>query len=127
VPLPAGDRQVLLLRVDAERTPRPIVRQGAVHVRVGNRNARADRHRIPLEDAFRIAQTDLIGWIAAESGLDVMDAYQLMTQVSESPVANVVDPNYTFIAKVRKEYLPSSAVYGGSHLQVRELGRTYLG
>jgi acetamidase/formamidase len=81
----------------------------------------------PLEDAFRIAQTDLIGWIAAESGLDVMDAYQLITQVSESPVANVVDPNYTLIAKVRKEYLPSSAVYGGSHLQVRELSRTYLG
>ncbi|MGH9890656.1 MAG: acetamidase/formamidase family protein [bacterium] len=81
----------------------------------------------PLEEAFRIAQADLIGWIAAESGLDVMDAYQLMTQVSESPVANVVDPNYTFIAKVRKEYLPSVAVYGGSHPRVRELGRTYLG
>jgi acetamidase/formamidase len=77
----------------------------------------------PLEDAFRIAQTDLIQWISAECGLDVMDAYQLMTQISESPVANVVDPNYTFIAKVRKGYLPDHSAYGGLHRRLREAAR----
>src|ERR1700759_5331892 len=29
----------------------------------------------PLEDAFRIAQTDLVQWLAAEHGLQVLDAY----------------------------------------------------
>jgi len=77
----------------------------------------------PLEDAFRVAQGDLIQWINAECGLDVMDAYQLITQVSESPVANVVDPNYTFIAKVRKAYLPSHTAYGGIHQRLREAAR----
>jgi acetamidase/formamidase len=80
----------------------------------------------PLEDAFRVAQADLVAWISAEFGLDSLDAYQLMTQVSESPVANVVDPNYTFVCKVRKEYLPERTVYGGIHDQVRELGQHYL-
>jgi acetamidase/formamidase len=79
----------------------------------------------PLEDAFRIAQTDLIQWIAQECSLDVMDAYQLMTQISESPVANVVDPNYTFIAKMRKQYLPAHAAYGGLHGRLRDIGRAH--
>jgi len=34
----------------------------------------------PLEDAFRIAQTDLVQWIAEDHNLSVMDAYQLVTQ-----------------------------------------------
>jgi hypothetical protein len=55
-----------------------------------------------------------------------MDVYQLITQVSESPVANVVDPNYTFIAKVRKDYLPRAAVYGGMHTRARDMASRYL-
>ena len=62
----------------------------------------------PLEDAFRIAHGDLVLWLVEESGLDKLDAYQLVTQISESPVANVCDPNYTFVAKAKKEYLPRS-------------------
>src|SRR6266511_398480 len=60
----------------------------------------------PLEDAFRIAQADLVAWMGEEFGLETLDAYQLLTQVSESPVANVCDPNYTFLTKVAKAYLP---------------------
>ena len=59
----------------------------------------------PLEDAFRISHADLIAWMGQEHGLEALDAYQLLTQISESPVANVVDPNYTFVTKVKKEYL----------------------
>jgi acetamidase/formamidase len=47
----------------------------------------------PLEDAFRIAQADLLSWILEICQLDRLDAYQLLTQVSESPIAKVVDPN----------------------------------
>ncbi len=37
----------------------------------------------PLEDAFRIAHADLIAWMGEEYGLEALDAYQLLTQVSE--------------------------------------------
>ncbi|HEX9312470.1 MAG TPA: acetamidase/formamidase family protein, partial [Actinomycetota bacterium] len=56
----------------------------------------------PLEDAFRISQVDLVQWLSAEFGLHPLDGYQLVTQASETPVANVVDPNYTFVSKIRK-------------------------
>ncbi len=78
----------------------------------------------PLEDAFRIADADLVGWIAALHGLDPLDAYQLVSQVAETPVANVVDPNYTIVAKVRKDYLPARPAYGGLHDLVREVARS---
>jgi acetamidase/formamidase len=81
----------------------------------------------PLEDAFRIAHADLIIWMGEEYGLEALDAYQLLTQVSESPVANVVDPNYTFLAKIAKSYLPLADAYGGTHERLREVGRSYLG
>jgi acetamidase/formamidase len=80
----------------------------------------------PLEDAFRISQVDLVQWLGAEFGLDPMDAYQLVTQASETPVANVVDPNYTFVSKIRKRYLPERTVYGGVHARLRDMGRAYL-
>jgi acetamidase/formamidase len=80
----------------------------------------------PLEDAFRISQIDLIDWIASEFGLDRLDAYQLVTQASETPVANVVDPNYTFISKIRKQYLPEHRTYRDIHGSLREMGRAYL-
>ena len=79
----------------------------------------------PLEDAFRIAHADLVSWMGEEFGLESLDAYQLLTQVSESPVANVVDPNYTFLAKVSKAYLPRADPYGGVHARLRETAVHY--
>jgi len=80
----------------------------------------------PLEDAFRIAHGDLVRWLAEEHGLDVLDAYQLVSQISESPVANVCDPNYTFVAKAPKHYLPSSDVYGSIRAGLVEVAGLYL-
>jgi acetamidase/formamidase len=77
----------------------------------------------PLEDAFRIAHADLVQWLGAIHGLDHLDAYQLVTQAAETPVANVVDPNYTIVAKIRKAYLPGGAAYGGMHDRLREMAR----
>jgi acetamidase/formamidase len=79
----------------------------------------------PLEDAFRIAHADMIAWMGEEYGIEALDAYQLLTQVSESPVANVVDPNYTFVTKVAKTYLPHVAAYAGTHAKLREVGADY--
>jgi acetamidase/formamidase len=77
----------------------------------------------PLEDAFRIAHTQLIRWICAETGLSVMDAYQLVTQASRSPIANVCDANYTIVARMPKRYLPATAGWmGGTHDRLREIG-----
>jgi acetamidase/formamidase len=82
----------------------------------------------PLEDAFRIAHTQLIRWIATETGLSLMDTYQLVTQASRSPIANVCDANYTIIAKMPKRYLPSDVRWmGGTHERLRAVGRSAVG
>lgn len=77
----------------------------------------------PLEDAFRIAHGNLIKWISQDFGLSLLDAYQLVTQVVKSPIANVVDPNYTVVAKMPKAYLPRGRIMGGLHGILGELGR----
>lgn len=59
----------------------------------------------PLIDAFRLAHVELIEWLEEEYGFSRMDAYTLLGQAGESTVANIVDPNYTVVAKIRKRYL----------------------
>jgi acetamidase/formamidase len=81
----------------------------------------------PLEDAFRIASHDLIGWLAADYGLDPLDAYQLVTQAIEAPLANVCDTNYTCVARLPKRYLPSSDPMDGAHTRLRDLSAAYTG
>ena len=81
----------------------------------------------PLEDAYRISQHDLVGWAGALTGLDPLDAYQLLSQVGRAPVANVCDPSYTFVAKVEKRWLPAVApAYGDVHARLRDTARRYL-
>jgi amidase len=60
----------------------------------------------PLVDAFRIAQVELIEWLVDEYGFDKLDAYQIVSQAGHSRIANVVDPNYTVMAKFPKKLLP---------------------
>ena len=82
----------------------------------------------PLEDAFRIAQADLVSWVSELTGLSALDAYQFLSQSVEAPLANVVDTNYTSVAKVRKDWLPgSSQTMRGMHDHLREVAREYLG
>ena len=70
----------------------------------------------PLEDAWRISQVDMVSWLRDLSGLDALDAYQLLSQVSEAPLANVVDANYSALAKVpktlprRRQLIPTTTV-----------------
>ena len=61
----------------------------------------------PLVDAFRIAQVELIEWLVDDYGFDKLDAYQVVSQAGHSRIANVVDPNYTVMAKFPKKLLPA--------------------
>jgi acetamidase/formamidase len=78
----------------------------------------------PLEDAWRAGQVDMVGWLGELYGLDKLDAYQLLSQISEVPLANVVDANYSVVTKVPKRLLPSVEVYGGIHRQLRDIAAT---
>ncbi len=60
----------------------------------------------PLIDAFRLAHVELIEWLEKEYGFDRWEAYQVLSQVGSSTVANIVDPLYTVVAKFPKRYLP---------------------
>jgi amidase len=62
----------------------------------------------PLVDAFRIAHVEMIEWLAADYGFDKLDAYQIVSQAGHARVANVVDPNYTVMAKFPKRLLPQA-------------------
>jgi acetamidase/formamidase len=73
----------------------------------------------PLEDAFRIAHAELTKWLAAETGLSVLDAYQLVSQAVLTPVANVVDTVYTMTAKLPKSVLRGVSPMGGAHARLR--------
>ena len=59
----------------------------------------------PLIDAFRLAHVELIEWMQ-EFGFGKWDAYALLSQLAESSVANIVDPNYTVVMKIPKKLLP---------------------
>jgi amidase len=60
----------------------------------------------PVDDALRIAFTELVAWIHADYGLSQLDAYELLSQVGKIHLTEMVDPNYVVIASIDKKYLP---------------------
>lgn len=77
----------------------------------------------PMEDSWRIANAELVHWVAQLTGLHVMDAYQLCSQVAQVPVANVVDANYSVVVKAAKALLPPGDAFGGVHADLRARAR----
>jgi len=61
----------------------------------------------PVDDAVRIAVTELIHWVHADYGLSELDAYELCSKVCKLHLTEMVDPNYVVIASIEKKYLPS--------------------
>ena len=115
----AMDTVVIVDLIKGQPTPWPRIESDTHIMSIGSAR--------PLEDAFRIAQADLVHWVAADHGLSVMDAYQLVSQAVESPLANVCDTNYSSVAKIRKEWLPGrTGSLLGVHDHLRDLGRAYL-
>jgi acetamidase/formamidase len=60
----------------------------------------------PLLEAFQHATTELQKWLMADYGLTERGAQTFMGQATEYEIANVVDPNFTVVAKIRKALLP---------------------
>jgi len=61
----------------------------------------------PLEDAVRIAVTEVVHWMHRDYGLSDLDAYELFSKVGKLHLTEMVDPNYVVIASVEKKYLPA--------------------
>jgi amidase len=59
-----------------------------------------------VDDAVRIAFTELVTWIHADYGLSELDAYELLSKVAKIHLTEMVDPNYVVVASVEKKYLP---------------------
>lgn len=79
----------------------------------------------PLEDAFRIAQLDLLRWVAQDCGMSELDAYQLLSQAVESPIANVCDTNYTSVAKIAKSWVPGTSATTATHEHLKGIAARY--
>ena len=60
----------------------------------------------PLLEAFQHATTELQRWLMADYGMTERGVQTFMGQATEYEVANVVDPNFTVVAKIRKATLP---------------------
>jgi len=61
----------------------------------------------PVDDAVRIAVTELVYWIHRDYGLSNLDAYELFSKVGKLHLTEMVDPNYVVVASIDKKYLPT--------------------
>jgi amidase len=61
----------------------------------------------PLMEAYKIAHVEMVKWLCEDYGYGRLDALQLLSQVGRCRVGNVVDPNYSVVAKFPKKYLPA--------------------
>jgi len=78
----------------------------------------------PMEDSWRIAQTELVRWFTDLYGLHPMDSYQLLSQITRAPIANVVDANYSVVVQAPKALLPAAAAFDGLHADLRARAAT---
>src|SRR5215467_12685463 len=60
----------------------------------------------PVDDAVRIAVTEMVRWVHREYGLSELDACELFSKVGRLRLTEMVDPNYVVVASMDKKYLP---------------------
>jgi amidase len=60
----------------------------------------------PLLQALQHATSEMLRWLVADHGFSERGASAFMGQALEYDIANVVDPNFTVVAKVPKALLP---------------------
>jgi acetamidase/formamidase len=60
----------------------------------------------PVGEALQHATSELQRWLMADYGFTERGAQTFMGQATEYEIANVVDPNFTVVAKIRKSMLP---------------------
>jgi acetamidase/formamidase len=78
----------------------------------------------PMEDSWRIGNAELVHWVSELCGLHTMDSYQLLSQTTLAPIANVVDANYSVAVKVAKALLPAADAFDGIHDELRARSRS---
>lgn len=61
----------------------------------------------PLLQALQHATTELQRWLMSDYGFDERGSSLLLGHAMEYDIANVVDPHFTVVAKIRKGFLPS--------------------
>ena len=61
----------------------------------------------PVDDAVRIAITELVRWMHRDYGLSELDSYELLSKVGKLHLTEMVDPNYVVVASIDKKYLPA--------------------
>lgn len=59
----------------------------------------------PLEDAARLAFKEMIKWLRRDFGVGTYEAYMLLSVAGSARLAQIVDPLYTVVAKLRKSIL----------------------
>ena len=74
----------------------------------------------PMEDSWRIGQVELVRWFQELYGLHQLDAYQLLSQITKAPIANVVDANFSVVIKAAKELVPFASAFKGMHESLKE-------
>jgi amidase len=78
----------------------------------------------PVDDAIRVAATGLVRWTAELTGLDTMDAHQLVSQACTLRIGNLVNPAFTVLCSIGKDLLGANmAIQGGAHGRLRGVGR----
>ena len=60
----------------------------------------------PLLEAFQHATTEMQKMLVADYGFNERGAAAFMGQAVEYEIANVVDPSFTVVSKIRKSFLP---------------------
>ncbi|MGA2523597.1 MAG: acetamidase/formamidase family protein [Candidatus Bathyarchaeia archaeon] len=60
----------------------------------------------PFEDAVRLAFLELIKWLETDYGFERYDAYMFLSLAAKGRIAQIVDPLFTFVAKIPKKMLP---------------------
>jgi acetamidase/formamidase len=73
----------------------------------------------PLEEAFRVAVHNLTRWVAQLSGLDLDDAYQIVSQSCTARVGNLVNPTYTVTVAVETSRIPHFDPTARAHTRLR--------
>jgi amidase len=58
-----------------------------------------------LNEALQHATTELMRWLMDSYGFDERSASLLLGQGMEYEISNVVDPEFTIVAKMRKRFL----------------------
>ncbi len=64
------------------------------------------RLRLNRDTAISAINPTGIAGLAADYGFDRLEAFQVVSQAGSARVANIVDPNYTVVAKFPKSLLP---------------------